>query len=332
MIPALAAKELGLGLAVAPVGIATAVTPLGSMPGVHGDDLATESFRLVLQETLELGKAPGVKLALGFPTRGFGAGSDVGEVLHNDCCTGFDAVKGRGGKSVIAIPSETLFAASEASKVALSRLSAFGLQSTSKAKDSFNNFTHMPVAVKAVVRGDGGTCDSQVNADGLPIAGERDIGQTDNDVEAEMPLTINKVGGSRGIANRILGIPGKIEQYPSSAAGGGQVNGAIFPIHLEGMQIKSRRAEGGVGAVSSPSLFFSGNRRPYGFAGLLSCLDMQIGDEAGQGILAVAISQTVKRVGITDMLVPADRADGIERFGKLLNCLLKSFSLFLRRF
>ena len=61
MKTALTTQELGLRPAVALVGIATAVTPLGGMPGVYSDNLAAKSLSLVLKESLELGEAPGVE-------------------------------------------------------------------------------------------------------------------------------------------------------------------------------------------------------------------------------------------------------------------------------
>lgn len=158
MKTALATKELGLGLAVAPVGVATPVTSLRGMPGVHSDDLATEGLCLVFKEALELGEAPGMKPTLGFSTRGFGAAPDVGEVFHNNSRTGLNAVEDRGRQHVVAIPSEALFTPSEASKVPSGRLSTFGLQSTSEAEYSLDDFFHMSVAVKTVIRSNGRPC------------------------------------------------------------------------------------------------------------------------------------------------------------------------------
>ena len=237
MKTALATKKLGLRLAVAPVGVAALITPLGSVSGVYSDDLAADSFSLILKESLELGEAPGVEPAFGFTTRGFDTAPDVGEVLNHDSRAWLNTFENRGGKDMVAIPSESLFTTSEASKVPSSRLSTFGLQLTPEAKDTLNHFLHVPISMKAVIRGDSGTRDSQVNTNGLAITGERDIGQTDNDVEEEMPLATNKVGGSRRIADCILGILRKVERYLHSTVRSRQADDYLNPIYFEGMQV-----------------------------------------------------------------------------------------------
>ena len=97
------------------------------MPGVDSHDLAADGFSLVLKESLELGKAPGVEPSFSFPTTGFDSAPDVGEVFHDDSRTGFNAIEDRGRQYVVTIPSEALFTPSEASKMPSGTLSTFGL-------------------------------------------------------------------------------------------------------------------------------------------------------------------------------------------------------------
>ena len=328
MKTAFATKELGLGLTVTPVGVAALVAPLRGMPGVHGNDLAAGSLRFVLKEALELGEAPGVEPSFGFPTRSFDATPDVGEVFHDDSRTGLDAVKNRGRQHVVAIPSEALFTPSEASKVPFSTLSTLGLQNTSETKDSLDNFLHMPVTVKTVVRSNGRPGNPQVDADGLAITDKSDIGQADDGVKIELPFMIDEIGGSRSVANRVLGILGKGKHYPGSAAGSGQVHDSFFPVYLEGVQVVPGRTHCGLRATYPAPLLHPGNSRPHSLAGFLTGLNVQVGDEVGQSILATAVGQAVKRVGVTGSLLPARTADSVKRVSKLLNCLMQGFNLF----
>lgn len=63
---------------------------------------------------------------------------------------------------MVTIPSEALFAPSEGSKMPFGRLRPIGLELTSEAKSSFNDFAHMSIAVEAVIRGNGRSGNSQV--------------------------------------------------------------------------------------------------------------------------------------------------------------------------
>jgi len=101
----LTAEKLGLRPAIAPVGVATAVAPLGGMPRVYSHDLASNSFSLVLQEAFELSKAPRVKPAFSFSAPSFTSTPDVGQVLDHNGGSWLNAFEDRSGKHVVAIPS-----------------------------------------------------------------------------------------------------------------------------------------------------------------------------------------------------------------------------------
>jgi len=324
---AFATEERGLGLTVAPVGIAAPVAPLRGVPGVYGDDLAADSLRLVLKEAFELGEAPGVEPAFGFPARGFDTAPDVSEVFHDDSCTRLNTAKHRGRQHVVAIPSEALFTPSEASKVPSGRLSTFGLQSTSEAEYSLDDFFHMPVAVETVVRSDGRPGNPQVDADGLAVGSERNIGQADDDMQVEAPFAINKVSSSRRITYRIFSIFRKAKRYLRSTARSRQADNPLIPIYFEGMQIVPGRTDYRLGTTCFASLLQPGDCRPHGFTGFMYGLNMQVRDESGQSILATAVNKPLECVGIASSLLPTFTTDSIEHLGKLINRLTQCFSL-----
>ncbi len=327
MKTALTAKEVGLGPAVTPVGVAAPVAPLASMPWVYSHDLAADSFSLVLKEFLELGKAPGVKPSFSFPPAGFDAAPDVGEVFHDNSRPGLDAIKDRGRQNVVAIPSEALFAPSEASKMPSGRLSTFGLQSTSEAEYSLDDFLHVPVAVEAVVRSDGRSGNTKVNADSLTVTSKLNIGQADDDVKVKSPFAIKKVGSSRRIADYILSILRKVERYLHSTVRGRQADGPLIPIYFEGMQVVPGRTGYRLRTTCLAPLLQPGDCRPHSFTGFAYGLNMQVRDEVGQSILATAVNKSLECVGIASSLLPPFTTDSIERLGKLLNRLTQGFSL-----
>ncbi len=331
MKTALAAEEVGLRTAVAPVGVATPVAPLRGMPGIDGDHLAAESLGLVLQEALKLGEAPRVKPALGFPPAGFNPGANIGQVLNHDSSAWLNALKDRTGDNVIAVPSESLFTTSEASKMPLGALGTIGLQVTLEAEDSLNNFLHVPVAVEAIVGSNGRPGDAEVNAYSLTTTDEGDIGQGHHDVEIETSLTENKVGGGGLAAGGISDILRQVKRNPGSPPGCSQVDESILPVHLEGMQVVAWRAKQRLRTSRLFSLLLSGDGRPDRLTSFVYALNMQIGDKGRKCLLIISIYQALKRIGIAVTLLPSYAANGVESLCKLPYRFMKGLSLFFGR-
>jgi hypothetical protein len=314
---ALATEKLGLRLTVASVGVATPVAPLRGMPGVYSHNLAAKSFGFILQKSLELGEAPRVKPPFGLSSGCFHSFSDVGEVFHNDSSAGFNAVKDRGGDNVVAIPSEALFTPSEASKVPFSRLRTIGLQSTSETKYTFNDFFHMPVAVKAVVRSDSRSGNPQVNADSLAIRDESDIRQVNHDVQIKLTPSTKQVSSSSKFTDSIAGIPGHSNGDFHSALCGRQAYLAAIPIHLESVKVISRWAKSRLRTTRFSAMLQSGYRRFYSFGCFLASLDVQVRHKVGVGLFTISISKAVKCIGIAILSFPAYLADPVKCSGKL---------------
>jgi len=327
----LTADKVRLGLAVAPIGETAYRASLASMPRVNGYDLDTESLSLVLQEPLELGKAPRVKPPFGFATRGFDTRPNISEVFNHDSGASGYALQDRGGKNVVAIPSESLFTTSEVSKVPFSGLRTIGLQHASEAEGTLDNFLHVPITMEAVVRSNSWMGNAEVNPDSLPLGSKENIGQFDDNVEIEHSSAVDEVSRSRRTAHRILGIFRKIEQYFNSAMGGSKVYNASLPIQGESVQIITWGAQHRLGTPGSHSLLLSGDCRLHRFGSFLSGLDMQVRNEIRQSSLTVTVRQAMKSVGIAVVLFPSCPAHGIKRLGELFHCFVQGFSLFLHR-
>jgi hypothetical protein len=328
---AFATEKLGLRLTVAPVGVAAPVTPLAGMPGVYSHNATAKSFSFVLQKSFELSEAPGMKPPFGFSSGCFHSFSDVGEVFHNNSGTGFNAVKDRGRQHVVAIPSKALFTPSEASKMPSGALSAFGLQRTSEAKYSLNDFFHMPVAVKAVVRTNGRPGNPQVNADSLAIRDESDIRQVNHDIQIKLTTSTKQVSSSSKLTDSIAGIPGHSNRDFHSALCGRQAYLAAIPIHLESVKVISWRTKPRLGTTRFSAMLQSGYRRFYSFRGFLASLDVQVRHKVRIGLFTISISKAVKRIGIAVLSFPAHLADPVKCSGKLSYRVRKSSGLLTSR-
>ena len=327
----LTTEKLRLGLPVTAVNVAAPAAPLTGMPWVYGNNLTAKSLSLILQEVLELSKAPGVKPSFGFPARGFNPIADVGEVLDNNSCAWLNAFENRSRKDVVTIPSEALFTPSEASKMTFGALRTIGLQRTSEAKDSLDDFLHMPVAMESVIRSNGGSGDSKVNADSFAVIDKGNIGQTDNNVKIELTFAGHKVSSCCRVTDCIPSVLRQLKNYFHSTLGSRQVYHTCFPVYLKGVTIIAGWATRRMRGFYLQPLFRPGDSRFDCFRSLLSSLNVQVGDKVGQSILTISICQVVKGISITSSLPPAYLTYMIKRGCKLLNCILKSCRLPIKR-
>jgi hypothetical protein len=138
----------------------------------------------------------------------------VGQVLNDDRGAGGEPVEDGFGEDVIAIASEPLFAAREASQVPFRGLAAVRLQSTSEAEGALDDFAPvaLAVAVEPVVRGDSRTVYTEIDTDRRSSVGNLDRWEIHDDVEIERPLAEDQVGGGDGQPNRVGGILRQVER------------------------------------------------------------------------------------------------------------------------
>ena len=331
MKTALAAEELRLRRTIAPVGVATSVASLRGVSRVYRDNLAAEGLSLILKESLELGEAPRVKSTLRFSTSRLDSSPDVGEVFHHDSGSRLNAFEDLRGKHVVAIPSESLFTSSEASKAPFGGLSAFGLQITLEAKGTLDYFFHVPVTMKAVVRADSRASDTKVHTDSFTVTYKRDTRQTNHDMEPETSLAVDNVSRCRRATDCILGIFREFEGYFHSATCCRHTDNAFVPVYFEGVQVIPRLAENRLRTRCLSTFFNPGLCRLQSLRCFPYCLHVQVRDKLRKSSLARAVGKSVQVIGISIPLFPSNATNAIKRLGKLLHRFMQSISLFLCR-
>ena len=328
----LTANKRGLSPAVVAGYTPTSAASLTGLAGVNHNDLASSRFGLIFNKTLELSKAPGVESAAGLSMIDLDSISDVSEVFKNDSSTRFNIPDNRGGNNVVTIPSEALFAPSEASKMPFGTLRTIGLQITFKAKDKFDYFFLMTVPMKAVIGTDGRSCNPQINPDSLAIGYKFDIGQTDNDMKEKLTLVVNKISGGSFATDSIDGVRGNTKDNLHSTTGSRHTDDVLIPVHLEGMKVVSGRTNKRLGASNLVSFLLKRQGRLNRLGGLLSGLYMQIGDQIRQSVLTVTVGEFMKSIGITGSLFIAYLTDCVKRLGKLMHRFMQSLGLLVIRF
>ena len=331
MKTAFAAQKLGLRGAVTTIDEAAFATSLRGVPRINSDNLAAEGLSLVFEESLESCKAPRVKPALGFPTRGFTPSSDISEIFHNYSGSGLNAFEDRRGYNVVAIPSEALFAPSKASKMTLGGLRAVGLKATFEEKVSLTDFCHVPITMKAVVGANSRSGNAEVNTDSLAVRDKLYIGQLNDYMKEKIPFAINKIGGCRRAIRRILIIIGKDKGYLQSTARCSHTDDALIPINLKSMQVISGRTESRLRAGYVVTLLERSFSRLQCLGCFSYCLYMQVRDQMGQSSLTGAISKSMQVIRVCIAFLPTNATDTIEGFGKLPHRFMQGVRLFGRR-
>ena len=326
-----ATEKVRLGAAIAPVGESANAAPLASMPGVNSDNLATDGLRLILKEALELGKAPGMKPSLGFPTPSLNLATDVGEVFNHDGSSWGNISQNIRRENVVAIPSEASFSPSEASKMPLGGLSTFGLEGTFKAEVSFSYFFHVPVAMKSVIGGHGRPDNTEVYPDSLTIRDKDSIGQLDNDMQVKLSFAGYQVSGSCRITHRIQGIFRNLKRYFHSATCCRHTDNSLIPVDLECVKVITGRAIIRLRVRHFAPFSYQGIRRLQGFGCLSYCLAMQIRNKLREHRLASTVGKAMQIVGIGLALFPTCAADSVKRLSELLNRFFKGTSLLISR-
>lgn len=330
MKTALTTQELGLRLSVAPVGVATPIASLRGMSGVNRDNLTAERLGLVFKETLELGETPRMESAIGFPMPSLNPATDVSEVFNHDSRAGLNAPKYRSGQHVVAIPSETLFTSSEASKMPFGTLRTIGLQVTSEAKDSFDNFLLVSIPVKTVIRTNSRAGNSEINPNSLTIGNKFDVGQIDNDMKEELTPAVDKIGCSCFRTHCVDSVGREIKAHLHSTTGSRHTNYCFAPVYLKGMKIVSRRTYLRLGTTNPLTLLGKSQNGFNGFRGSVYRLDMQIRNQVRQGVLAITIGEFLQSIGVACFLLIAYLADCVERLGKLADCFAQRLRLLIR--
>jgi hypothetical protein len=314
---ALTTTELRLRLPVAPVDIATPTAPLRGVARVDGRNATTNGFSLVFKEASQLCEAPRVESTFGFSAPGFASSSYVREILDNDCCSGFDISNDGARYNVVAIPSKTLFASSKASKMPLGRLRTVVLQCTFEANGSLDDFIPVAFAVESVIGSNGRAGNAQIDSERRAFLDKLNAGEFDSDMQIESALTANEIGCGGRKADGVPGTPRNIEWNLESARSCGHRDNALIPVGFERMLVISRSTRQRMWTTYFVPLLLMGYRRLRGFCRPLPSLYMEIRNKIRQGILAIAVGQSVKRVGVAGVLFPPHAADRIERFREL---------------
>src|SRR5262249_48552935 len=159
---------------------------------INRNHRTTPSLGLVPDKALELGERPGVHPALGFSTPfGLHPLADVLEVFHYDRRAWLDRLNDLLGEDMIAVAVKAPLSVAYTLEMPFCAACAFLLQRSLEMKQPTFDCLPRLLAQEAVVRGDSGATDAQIDADDL--IGRLDFwrGNRDNDVQPPMSISLD---------------------------------------------------------------------------------------------------------------------------------------------
>ena len=166
---------------------------MGGVPGVNPDHLAALLLGLVHQERAKLGEGPGVQAAAGLPAPLLCPSADIHQVLNYDGSARGDRINDATAQHVVAVPPETVDLPCQSAEMPSGRAGAFGLEPATELEVPTVNPPPAAGAEETVVRGNGGTVQPEVYANGLTVALKRNVRKSNHHVEPEAAFPGNQV-------------------------------------------------------------------------------------------------------------------------------------------
>lgn len=305
------------GAAVVASNMPAAATSLRGMPGINPDHRTTPFLSLVLYERTQLGKAPTVKTPGLFTMTNSHPGPDVLQVFQDDCPASWCALNNLLAQHVVAVLTEPERLASELPQVAASALAAALLESATQLEPPGLDVAPGVLAQEASVGGDGGLRQTQVNPDHYIRGRNFRRGNRDHDVQPPPSLSEEQVRHADLSAAIPLRIGGQVEGDSGTPGSSGQADGSLFPVHLEGVDVESRRTQGRPGSGYLASLLEQGQGGPHRFGSLDASLDVEVTHKRRVLTFHSPVGLAVKGDAVSLSVLPAIGADSIEGPGEL---------------
>jgi hypothetical protein len=186
--------------------ITTLRAGLGRVARVYRNYAHSSFLSFVHQEGAQLTKRPAVQPSLIFTPTRTSALTDVCEILNDNSSARWGRLDDMFRQYTVTIAVESQLLARQFAKVAVGGLSSFRLQCALESKVSFVNILPMPLTQEATFRSNGRSIETEVYTNNLRTIGTVGnignlyMGQTDNNMQPETTLAVEKVSRSSWIA------------------------------------------------------------------------------------------------------------------------------------
>ncbi len=334
--------------------IATPATGLGRVPGINPDYLYPLFLSFVIQECVELGKAPTVQFAFVvnvlvlFPSPYLGGISDVDEVFQHDRAARSSMLDNAFGEDMIAIPVESQALTRQLLEVSFGAFCSFGLQFSLEAETAAVYFFPMPTSQEVTVGSHGRTIESQVYPDDFRVLWDSRFRHTHHYMQPELPMSVAQVSSSYSMTIVPGTIRGDAKGDTHFTMSGRKTYYLFLPIECVGMYIVAYwteftlrtldRFERGDRLVLllSFSYAFGVISKVFGLprqgrfhclSSLDTSLNEQVRDQSGTSYFSITISGMMQLYPVTFLVLPSIGNYRVKGMSKLLKCLCEDLSL-----
>ncbi len=248
------------------------------MARVYRNYTHSSFLSFVLQEGAQLTKGPGVQPSLTFTPTRTSALTDVCEILNDNSSARRGRLDDMFRQYMVTVAVESQLLARQLAKVAVGGLSSFRLQCALESKVSFINILPMPLTQEAMFRSNGRSIETEVYTNDLLAIGIGNLhmGQTDNNMQPETTLAVEKVSGSSWIAyiSKRVGRDGETNTHPALRRG--EISFPLGPIHFVGVKVIPGCTRLRARLRNTPALLVAGEGTLDCFSGLDAGLDNQV--------------------------------------------------------
>jgi hypothetical protein len=274
-----AAKKQRLGTTITTMLITTLRAGLGRVARVNRNYTHSSFLSFVLQEGAQLTKGPGVQLSLTFTPTRTSALTDFCEILNDNSSARWGRLDDMFRQYMVTVAVESHLLARQLAKVAVGGLSSFRLQCALESKVSFVNILPMPLTQEATFRSNGRSIETEVYTNNFLTIGTISslyMGQTDNNMQPETTLAVEKVSRSSWIAyiSKRVRRDGETNTHPALRRG--EISFLLGPIYFVGVKVIAGWTRLRTRLRNTPALLLTGERTLDSFSGLDAGLDNQI--------------------------------------------------------
>ena len=266
------------------------VTSPRSVARVDQFDARSDCLGLVSDKCFQLSERPGMQTPpLSFS--GFNPFANIGEIFQNNRSAGLDGIDNTPGENVIAIAAESSLPGADLPEFPLGRLGSLALALPLLPKDASFNILPSTLAKEPGVAGDGGTIDAKIDADVLLIGANLRSGKIDNDVQPPTTILVEQVGGANLAADHRTKIVGQNKRNAHLSVDGRKPRRAGRPVHLERVDVVSRRTKLRDGTGNFPALLRQSQSRLHGFRRFDAGLNVKVTDKIGHRVFTGPVGE-----------------------------------------
>lgn len=299
------------------------------MTGVNGDNLHPRLQRFIAEEATKLGERPTVKSALSFAVSSLYPVTNLGQVLNHDSCSWGGALHNAPRENVVIVPVEAKLLARQFLQMAFGRLRSFGLEFLLDAKVAPIDFLPVALPEELTVGSHGWMIQAKVNAHNFASGPKLRLRESDNDVQPERTLAVNKVRRSSREAEVTLGVfrDGEANIEPVAWTGG-EIHLLLEPVYPVGVDVVASGTKVGTRLASLPFRLLMSKRRLKGFSSFNSRLNDKVANEVGATGLDGIVGRVVKPNAVLLVMLPSMLADIVKGISKVVQHFEQAASLF----